>query len=127
MPTLCVLSALAAQWLRSHQSAGKEAVYCDGGVTGTRGALEPMCGRLGTSLRLGAMLLGGGVLYASMFWTDLLGEMLQDSREQADNRRLLDFAGLMHQGTLVGVQRFEDRIHQRFEELVKLGFLKQRW
>ena len=111
----------------SQQAAAEEAEFCDERVTGMRGELEAMCGRVGTSLRLGAMLIGGGVVYASMFWTDLLGEMLQDSLEQADNRRLLDFAGLMHQGTLVGVQRFEDRIHQRFEELVQLGFLKPRW
>jgi hypothetical protein len=28
---------------------------------------------------------------------------------------------------LVGVQRFEDMIHAKFEELVLLGFLKPRW
>ena len=124
---IVALSAIAAQWLRSQQAAAKEAVFCDERAAGTRGELEAMCGRDGATLRLGAMLLGGGVVYASMYWTDLLGEMVQDSLEQADNRRLLDFAGLMHQSTLVGIRRFEDRIHQRFEELVQLGFLKPRW
>ena len=113
--------------LRHTTLAAKEAVFCDERAAGTRGELEAMCGRDGATLRLGAMLLGGGVVYASMYWTDLLGEMVQDSLEQADNRRLLDFAGLMHQSTLVGIRRFEDRIHQRFEELVQLGFLKPRW
>ena len=32
----------------------------------------------------------------------------------------------MHKKTLVGIQRFEDLIHAKFEELVLLGFLKPR-
>ena len=60
------------------------------------------------------------------FFTDLLSERLQDELEDRDERSLLHFAWLMHKKTLVGVQRFEDLIHAKFEELVLLGFLKPR-
>ena len=63
----------------------------------------------------------------AQFYTDLLSEQLQDELEQQDQHSLLHFAWLMHKKTLVGVQRFEDLIHAKFEELVLLGFLKPRW
>ena len=56
------------------------------------GRTASMCDGSGTLLRFGAMFGMLGAVYASMFSTDLLSEMLQDSLEQADNRRLLDFA-----------------------------------
>ena len=74
-----------------------------------------------------AIFVAFGVVYASMFYTDLLAERLQDGREEEDERSLMSFAWLMHKKTLVGVQRFEDMIHAKFEELVLLGFLKPRW
>ena len=62
-----------------------------------------------------------------MFCTDLLAEQLTDERAASDERALLSFAWLMHKKTRIGVQRFEDLIHAKFEELVLLGFLKPRW
>lgn len=64
---------------------------------------------------------------AWQFYTDLLSEQLQDELEQQDQHSLLHFAWLMHKKTLIGVQRFEDLIHAKFEELVLLGFLRPRW
>ena len=123
---IVVLSAVAAQWLRSEQAAAKEALYCSEREDAMADDVDfdAMCARSGTVLRAVAIAVGLGVVYASMFCTDLLSEMLQDSLEHADNRKLLDFVWLMYQSTLVGVQRFEDRIHERFEELVHQGFLK---
>ena len=40
--------------------------------------------------------------------------------------QIVKFIWLMHKKTMVGVQRFEDLIHAKFEELVLLGFLKPR-
>lgn len=125
---IVVLAAIAAQCLRSQRAAAKEAVFCAERATAARhGNHETTCDQGRDRAQLSSMLVGLGVVYASMFYTDLLSELLQDALEQADNRRLLDFVWLMYQGTLVGVQRFEDRIHARFEELVRLGFLKPRW
>ena len=73
-----------------------------------------------------ALFLALGVVYASMFYADLLVAQLDEERHAADERALLSFSWLMHKKTLVGIQRFEDAIHAKFEELVLLGFLKPR-
>ena len=114
-----VLAAAAAQWMRSQSFAARQAIFLSA-------QSHPGIHLDGAVYSL-AFMVALGVVYASMFYTDLLVEVLQDCREHQDNRSLLQFAWLMHKKTLVGVQRFEDLIHAKFEELVLLGFLKPRW
>ena len=113
-----VLAAVTAQWMRSETTAARLQIY----YTDRSKSTPP------TDVFHGlAIFVALGVVYGSMYYTDLLAERIQDELEQADERSLLHFAWLMHKKTLVGVQRFEDMIHAKFEELVLLGFLKPRW
>ena len=122
---IVVLAVTAAQWLRSQQAARKTALFCAEHTRGI-GSKADACDTGHLFAQVSALLIGLGVVYASMFSMDRLTERLQDEREQADNRRVLEFSSEMHQSTLAGVKRFEDRIHMRFEELVRDGFLKPR-
>ena len=122
-----VLAAIAAQWLRAQQASARERVFCEEREAARlHGGHEDTCGIAPDVLRFAALIVALLVVYASMFFTDLLAEQLQDTRETEDQRALIHFAWLMHKKTLVGVQRFEDLIHAKFEELVLLGFLKPR-
>jgi len=113
-----VLAAVASQWMRSQAVAARQAT-----VFASQGRETPG----NQSLVNLSFLTALAVVYASMFYTDLLSEQLQDELEQQDQHSLLHFAWLMHKKTLIGVQRFEDLIHAKFEELVLLGFLRPRW
>lgn len=121
MTQIWVLAAVAAQWMRSQTAAARQAVFYSAQLHPAQSPLAK------TALQSVAIFVSFGVVYASMFYTDLLAERMQDGREQEDERSLMNFAWLMHKKTLVGVQRFEDMIHAKFEELVLLGFLKPRW
>lgn len=121
------LSAVAAQWLRSRQAAARESIFCADRDAATIGGHEAArCAAAGSTTQLGALVVALGVVYASMFFTDLLVEAVQDQTEQADERNTLHFAWLMQKKGLVGIQRFEELIHTKFEELVVMGFLSPR-
>jgi hypothetical protein len=117
MTQIWVLACVVAEWLRSQQAAAREAIFCKERAEATGSHHTSSCG-------------GGGGFAACaslpMVLADLLSEQLQDSHELADEKALLHFAWLMHKKTLVGVQRFEERLHAKFDELVQLGFLKPR-
>ena len=57
---------------------------------------------------------------------DVFAEKLQDQFEYEDQLSLIRFAWLMHRKTLVGVQRFENLLHHKFDELVDAGVLQAR-
>ena len=73
-----------------------------------------------------AIVLSLVAAYASMMVADVFAEKLQDQFEYEDQLSLIRFAWLMHRKTLVGVQRFESRIHHMFDDLVDAGFLQAR-
>jgi len=119
------LALVFAQWLRSQQQFGRVSIFCHQHVSGA-GGHQAGCAAATDAAQLAAIVLSLVVVYASMFVSDVLAERLQDEREREDQVALVRFSWLMHRKTLVGVQRFEEVIHQRFEELVQMGFLRRR-
>jgi hypothetical protein len=69
-------------------------------------------------------LVGTVAVYASMFASDVLAELIQDQLEVADNDAITAFIWKQHKYTVVGIKRFEDFIHEQFELLVEMGYLR---
>ena len=118
------LALVCGQWLRSQQQSDRTMIFCEQHIAGQ--AMSYRCAAAIDTAQVAAILLSLVVAYASMFVSDMLVERLQDELEHQDQVALVRFSWLMHRKTLVGIQRFEDRIRSKFEELVMLGFLKPR-
>ena len=116
------LAVVLAQWLRSQQQSRSTSLFCDEHRTAE---VAEACSNLG-GMQIAAILLTILMVYLSMFVTDSFAQELQTELEREDQLSLIRFSWLMHRKTLVGVQRFEDMIHTRFEELVNMGFLRPR-
>ena len=117
------LALVFAQWLRSQQLSARAVIFCHQHAAGASGHAA---GCSTDVTQLISIVLTLGLVYASMFVSDVLAERLQDELESEDQLSLIRFGWLMHRKTLVGIQRFEDLIHTKFEELVVMGYLKPR-
>lgn len=106
------LSTLVAQWLRDEQRKARLDIFCATHATSSEctSALDP-----------GIMLVAAALMYLSMFLSETLTEALQDLLEDLDTEKVVRFIWDMTQKTSTQVHRFEDSIHKRFEELVKVS------
>ena len=73
MTQIWVLAAVAAQWMRSQTAAARQAVFYSAQLHPAQSPLAK------TALQSVAIFVSFGVVYASMFYTDLLSELLQDA------------------------------------------------
>ena len=117
MTQIWALAFVFAQWLRSQQRSGRTSLFCQQYAAGK-------CAAGTDATQLGAIILSLMLVYASMFVSDVLAERLQNDLEREDQVSLIRLSWHMHRKTLAGVQRFEDLIHSKFEELVGMGYLK---
>ena len=120
------LALVFAQWLRMQQQSGRTSLFCRQHMSDSGASTALQCANAIPITQVAAVVLALAVVYCSMFVTDTLAERLQDELEQEDQLSLIRFSWLMHRKTLIGVQRFEDLIHAKFEELVTMGFLRPR-
>lgn len=116
------LTMMLGQWLRGVLASKNEQLFCDDRAGGE--TTDPLCRFLPQHTQSTLVALALGFAYVSMFVADSLSEGLQDQREQEDHVRITKFVWNMNKKTVIGIHRFEESIHKKFEELVNLGYLK---
>mmetsp|Transcript_58608 Transcript_58608/g.96753 ORF Transcript_58608/g.96753 Transcript_58608/m.96753 type:complete len:305 (-) Transcript_58608:385-1299(-) len=113
------LTTVVSQLMRTQDAKTRSSIFCHEITDSTVD-----CTHVAKDTQIYALVVTCVVIYLSMFFADGLAESIQERVSQDNQAQIIRFVWLMRKKSFVGIHRFEDAIHQHFEELVELGYLK---
>ena len=117
------LSTVVSQFLRNQQSSRRQHLLCDDAVL-NNASPGTGCANGELYLQSRSLQVTFCTVFASLFVSDSMSEMIQGGREDVNQLLVSRFVWQMRKRTLVGIHRFEESIHSKFEDLVSLGYIK---